>query len=77
MNIFVVINEWETDRGHTASEPVDWVYWIDERKAWEYLHGLAAVHGHELPKDEFSFSPPTASPGIVYEEYYVQELTPA
>ena len=76
-NIFVIINEWETDKGGTGSEPVDWIYWATERKAWEYLRHLAAGVDVELTEGEFSFSPPTLSPGIIYEEYYVQELTPS
>ena len=77
MSIFVIINEWETDRETTGSEPVDWIYWATEEKAWEYLRDIAAIHEYELDRDDHSFSPPTPSPGIQYEEYYIQELTPS
>lgn len=77
MSIFIIINEWESDRGGTTSEPVDWIHWATEERAWEYLRGLAATQGVELDRDEHSFSPPTLGQGIVYEEYYIQELTPS
>lgn len=77
MSIFIIINEWATDQGGTTSEPVDWIYWITEEKAWEYLRDLAAMQGVELDRDDHSFSPPTLGWGIAYEEYYIQELTPS
>lgn len=77
MSIFVIINEWITDKDSSCSELVDGIYWTTERKAWEYLRDLAAHHDYELPEDEYSFSPPTFGGGIQYEEYYIQELTPS
>lgn len=77
MSIFIIINEWTTEKESSFSEPVDWIYWVTEEGAWKYLRDLAAHQGVELDRDEHSFSPPTPTAGITYEEYYIQELTPS
>lgn len=74
MSVFVIINEWTDIKNTTSAEVTGDSYFTTRESAWTALHQVAESFGHELDSDGFSFSLEDHTPGLQFEEYYIQEL---
>lgn len=74
-NVFIIIDEWTDIAGVTSSQVVDSKYFESENEAWEALLIIAQSFDTTIYADETSLQLEDHSPGLQYEEYYIQELT--
>lgn len=76
MNVFVIINEWESeDYGFATFQEIVGGRWFDcEDEAWSHLSDIADEYGMELPSEATGFDIPDQY-AIRNQSYYIQELT--
>ena len=76
--IFIINNGWLPKGSENEShEVVGGSYFTNENDAWDALRDIAVSHNVELKRDEDNFiiEGDNAPSHLVYDEYYIEELT--